>query len=342
MFPRTLFATQSQSLRKLTLQVFCTTDQRLLSSLYGNARFRISWRRIAARAISVVSLLVANTIVFLPFALLHRLPPVALRSFFYKMYTRVLGISLRRHGAALEASHVLYVSNHVSYIDIAALMSLTGARFVSRGDIAGIPFFGWLMKSYGTVFIHRIRSDVQGQIALLRRLLDEGSPLLLFGEGTTGDGRGVLPVKSSLFAAFEQHSTHNLTLQPVSLRYSLLDGVPMGTYWEPLCAWYGKMSFLPHLWEVLSLHRITIDVYVHPPTPVAQIQPQRTSSERKALERKSPERKSPERKSPERKSPERKDIARFCREEIQKGCAQLRYGGQEEATPFLPKKWRAS
>ena len=225
-------------------------------------------------------LLVANTIVFLPFALLRRLPPVALRSFFYKMYTRALGITLRRHGAALDASHVLYVSNHISYIDIAALMSLTGARFVSRGDIAKLPFFGWLMKRYGTVFIHRVRSDVRGQITLLQRLLDEGSPLLLFAEGTTGDGRSVLPVKSSLFAALESFDARNLALQPISLRYSLLDGVPMSTYWEPMCAWYGEMSFLPHLWEVLSLHRITIDVYVHPSTPLVHIEERKVWDEK--------------------------------------------------------------
>ena len=293
--------------------MFRATDQRLLSSLYRNARFRISWGRILIRTTSVVLLLVANTIVFLPFALLRRLPPVALRSFFYKMYTRALGITLRRHGAALDASHVLYVSNHISYIDIAALMSLTGARFVSRGDIAKLPFFGWLMKRYGTVFIHRVRSDVRGQITLLHRLLDEGSPLLLFAEGTTGDGRSVLPVKSSLFAALESFDARNLALQPISLRYSLLDGVPMSTYWEPMCAWYGEMSFLPHLWEVLSLHRITIDVYVHPSTPLAHIEPAR-------------------------KSPSRKGMARFCQEELQKGCTLLRYRGQEEASPFLPKK----
>ena len=279
-----------------------------MSSLYRKARFRVSWGRILVKLTCVALLLLANTAVFLPFALLRRLPPVALRSFFYRMYTRVLGISLRTHGAALSASRVLYVSNHISYIDIAALMSATGARFVSRGDIASLPFFGWLMKRYGTVFIRRVRFDVRGQIALLRNLLDEGSPLLLFGEGTTSDGRGVLPVKSSLFAALESLGLQNLALQPISLRYSLLDGIPMGTYWEPLCAWYGKMSFLPHLWRVLSLHRITIDVYVHPPTPVAQIEPGR------------------------------KGMARFCEEEIRKGFALLRYGGQDDASPFLPKK----
>ncbi len=303
--------------------MFCTNDQRLLSSLYKHARFRISWGRIVVKATCLALLLVANTIVFLPFALLRRLPPIALRICFYKMYTRVLGISLRTHGAALDASHVLYVSNHISYIDIAALMSLTGARFVSRGDIASLPFFGWLMKRYGTVFIQRIQSEVRGQITLLRRLLDEGNPLLLFGEGTTSDGRSVLPVKSSLFAALESIDTHNLALQPISLRYSLLDGMPMSTYWEPLCAWYGKMSFLPHLWEALSMHRITIDIYIHPPTPITNILSKQKNLTPKDLER---------------KDLGRKDLARFCQEEIQKGCALLRYSGQEDASSFLPKK----
>ncbi len=293
--------------------MFCEADRQTLSSLYRNARFRISWGRIVIKLTCVVLLLVANTIVFLPFALLRRLPPRALRSLFYKIYTRILGISLRTHGAAADASHVLYVSNHISYIDIAALMSLTGARFVSRGDIASLPFFGWLMKCYGTVFIHRSRVDVRGQISLLQRLLDEGSPLLLFGEGTTSDGRGVLPVKSSLFAAFESLHANNLAIQPISLRYSLLDGLPLSTQWEPLCAWHGEMSFLPHLREALSLHRITIDVYVHPSTPIAKIQPAR-------------------------KDIGRKDMARFCQEEIQKGCALLRYFGQEDTSPSPPKK----
>ena len=282
--------------------MFHAADQRLLSSLYRNAHFRVSWGRIVGRAICVALFFTVNLLVFLPFAPLRRLPPKVLRSFFHTAYTRILGISIRTHGAVLEASHVLYVSNHISYIDIPALMSLTGARFVSRGDIANVPFFGWLMKRYGTVFIHRVRSDVQGQIALLRRLLDEGSPLLLFGEGTTSDGRNVLPVKSSLFAALESQDTRNLTLQPLSLRYSFLDNMPMSTYWEPVCAWYGAMPFLPHLWEVLSLHRIMIDIYVHPPKPVARIETKH-------------------------KKPGRKDIARFCQAEIEKGCSLLRYGG---------------
>ncbi len=305
--------------------MFRAVDRSLLSSLYRDASFRISWGRIALKTSLIALLLVANTLVFLPFALCRRLPPVVLRSFFYKMYTRVLGIVLRTRGARLESSHVLYVSNHISYIDIAALMALTGARFVSRGDIASLPFFGWLMKSYGTVFIHRVRSDVRGQIAVLRRLLEKSSPLLLFAEGTTGDGRGVLPVKSSLFAAFESLDMQTLAVQPVSLRYSLLDGVPMSTYWEALCAWYGKMAFLPHLWEVLSLHRITIDVYVHPPKPVMQI-----------------ENADAEQKAPFRKNPSRKSVARFCQEEIQKGCARLRYDAREEKSSFLTKKRRAS
>ncbi len=298
--------------------MFCEADQRTLSSLYSNARFRVSWGRIVVKLTCILLLLVANTIVFLPFALLRRLPPIGLRSLFYKMYTHILGISLRTHGAVADTSHVLYVSNHISYIDIAALMSLTGARFVSRGDIARLPFFGWLMKHYGTVFIHRTRVDVRGQITLLHRLLGEGSPLLLFGEGTTSDGRSVLPVKSSLFAAFESLPANNLALQPISLRYSLLDGVPMSTHWEPLCAWHGEMSFLPHLREVLSLHRITIDVYVHPSTPIATIPTTQKNFKRKKMGR--------------------KDMAHFCQEEIQKGCALLRYFGQEDASPLLPKK----
>ncbi|HXM84481.1 MAG TPA: lysophospholipid acyltransferase family protein [Stellaceae bacterium] len=186
--------------------------------------------------------------------------------FYHGMVCRILGIEIDRRGAPAASGPTLFVANHASYLDIEILGASIPGFFVSKSDVASWPLFGWLAKLQRTVFIDRKVRSVSRQRDAIEQRLAEGDNLILFPEGTSGDGLRLLPFKSSLFAAVEEAALrHDVAVQPVSVAYTRLDGMPLGRFYRPLFAWYGDMELAPHLWTVLGLGRLTAVVTFHPP-----------------------------------------------------------------------------
>ena len=97
---------------------------------------------------------------------------------------------------------------------------------------------------------------------LIREQLDRYEKLILFPEGTSSDGRRVLPFKSPLFDAA---MLTNSIVQPITIRYTHLNGIPVGYSSRSLFGWYGDMDLGPHLWNALSLGIFTVEVVFHEP-----------------------------------------------------------------------------
>ena len=101
-----------------------------------------------------------------------------------------------------------------------------------------------------------------------KRLL-EGDVLILFPEGTSNDGNRILPFRSALFSVAERRvEGEALVVQPVSLAYTRLDGMPLGRSFRPFFAWYGDMELPPHLWQMLGLGIVTAEVIFHEPVTI--------------------------------------------------------------------------
>ena len=131
---------------------------------------------------------------------------------------RSAGMRLRVVGTPLR-SRVLIVSNHVSWLDIMLIADASGAAFVSKDDVARWPVIGWLAALNNTVFVARSeRKAVRGQADQLRDALMRDQPVALFPEGTTGDGRTLLPFRASLLAAVAPPPP-GVRLQPVAIDY---------------------------------------------------------------------------------------------------------------------------
>ncbi len=195
----------------------------------------------------------------------HRLA-ARLPRFYHRLVCRILGITVERRGAPDAAGPALFVANHVSYLDVEILGASLPASFISKADVASWPFFGWLARLQRSVFVDRKIRSVKFQRDSIERRLAAGDNLILFPEGTSGDGLHLLPFKSSLFAAVEEAAQrHDTAVQPVSLAYTRLDGMPLGRFYRPFFAWYGDMELAPHLWAMLSLGRLTAVVTFHPP-----------------------------------------------------------------------------
>jgi 1-acyl-sn-glycerol-3-phosphate acyltransferase len=189
--------------------------------------------------------------------------------FYHRCCCRILGLRVRRIGEPARARPVLFAANHVSYLDITIFGSLIAGSFIAKREVARWPLFGWLAKLQRSVFIDRqVRSTAEQRDSIAGRLAAREA-LILFPEGTSGDGNRVLPFKSALFSVADHAASGPVTVQPVSIAYTRLDGMPIGRRFRPLFAWYGAMAMAPHLWRVLGLGTIEVVVEFHPPTTLA-------------------------------------------------------------------------
>ena len=103
------------------------------------------------------------------------------------------------------------------------------------------------------------------------RRLEQGDNLILFPEGTSNDGNRVLPFKSALFGVAEKEiGGKPLLVQPVSISYVRLDGIPVGRGYRPYFAWYGDMEMAGHLWNVFGLGQTTVAIEFHEPITIEQ------------------------------------------------------------------------
>jgi 1-acyl-sn-glycerol-3-phosphate acyltransferase len=180
-----------------------------------------------------------------------------------------MGIRVQARGALASARPLLVIANHSSYLDIEVLGSLIPGSFVAKAEIAGWPFFGWLAKLQRSVFIERRSSKTRTHKDEIEKRLLERDVLILFPEGTSDDGNRLLPFRSALFSVAERRiEGAPLLVQPVSLAYTRLDGMPMGRSFRPFFAWYGDMALASHLWRMLGMGVLTAEVIFHEPVTI--------------------------------------------------------------------------
>src|SRR3954454_19988615 len=151
---------------------------------------------------------------------LRRRIPVA----YHRFVCRLLGIRVRLNGAPVRDRPLLIVANHSSWLDISVITSLAPVVFVAKSEIARWPFFGLLAKLQRTVFVERDRRHKTGEVnAQIAQRLAEGDQVLLFGEGTEGDGNRVLPFRTALIGAARDAiaaaGNERVWIQPLSIAY---------------------------------------------------------------------------------------------------------------------------
>jgi 1-acyl-sn-glycerol-3-phosphate acyltransferase len=235
------------------------------------------------RGIFVLGVFVLSALFVIPWqwtALRLKLPR---RKTFPRRYSaflcRLFGLHVTVIGRPVRDTGVLIVANHTSYLDIIVLGGTARVSFVAKSDVEGWFFFGLMAKLYETVFVDRERRARTGAVRdQLRDRLQAGDALVLFPEGTSNDGNAVLPFKSALMGAVESElgtdaagKVAHVPVQPVTLAYVGLHGMPMGRENRPLFAWYGDMDLIPHLWEAVTSGPVDVIVQFHEPMTVDQM-----------------------------------------------------------------------
>jgi 1-acyl-sn-glycerol-3-phosphate acyltransferase len=156
---------------------------------------------------------------------------------------RIAGARVRVEGQPL-APHSLLLANHTSWLDILVLGGATGARFVSKAEIERVPLIGWLSDQNRTLYIERAeRGDAMAQVRRIAAALAAPQPLAIFPEGTTSDGRALLPFRPTLLHAVAPPPSGS-TVRPVAIDYGAdTDRV----------AWHGGEPGLANALRVLGL-----------------------------------------------------------------------------------------
>lgn len=158
---------------------------------------------------------------------------------------RIVGGRLYLRGTPPRSG--LLVSNHLSYLDIGVIGSVCPCVFVSKAEVRAWPFIGWVADFAGTVFVRRThRAEVTEQVSEIEAALGRSLPVVLFPEGTSSNGEGVLPFRSALLQAAVARGCE---VTPVALSYRAEPPADAVTY---VC-WWGGVGFLSHLWRFLSL-----------------------------------------------------------------------------------------
>lgn len=227
------------------------------------------------RALYRLLLYAAWTFALLPAQVVALVLRISLRKhipqFYHRVCCRIIGLKIEARGEISTAKPTLFIVNHSSYLDISVLGSLIKGAFVAKREVAGWALFGILARLQRTVFVDRRPRFAAVQRDELMRRLEAGDNLILFPEGTSSDGNRILPFKSALLGVAEYRADGRpVTVQPVSIAYTRLDGMPLGRHLRPYYAWYGEMDLASHVWQMMGLGKATVVVAFHPPVSVAE------------------------------------------------------------------------
>jgi len=217
------------------------------------------------RAIRRMLMCLLWTLVSIPIqAVLIRLPghsKVAFARIYHAVLCRLIGLRVRVIGTPCQDRPVLFLSNHSSWLDILVLGGVLEACFVSKAEVRGWPLIGIVAKLGRTVFVSRNRRATGREADEMRKRLNAGDSLILFPEGTSDDGTRVLPFRSSFLAAADAARQ----VQPVSVVYDRLGGLPACRRDRPIFAWYGDMDFGSHFWRLARRSGAGVTVLLHEP-----------------------------------------------------------------------------
>jgi 1-acyl-sn-glycerol-3-phosphate acyltransferase len=192
---------------------------------------------------------------------------------YHRVAARIVGLDVKVRGRISRERPTLFVSNHLSYMDIPVLGSLIEGSFVAKTEVGTWPGFGTLARLQQTVFVNRAKraSSAEQRDSMIGRL-KSGDNLILFPEGTSSDGNRTLPFKSALFAvASMEIDGKPLCVQPVTISCTHLDGIPIGRWLRPVYAWYGDMELPSHIWQLTGTGKLRVQVQFHAPMTVQDV-----------------------------------------------------------------------
>lgn len=234
--------------------------------------------RFAWRVPWVVMLVLAGLVIIaLLYPWIGRRARLAIKRQWSRLLLVLCGVRTEIVGQPVQAGAVLWVVNHVSWLDIFVLNVVRSTTFVAKHEIRRWPVIGWLAAGADTIFIERgFRHAVHRVGQAMRLRFEREQAVGFFPEGTTSEGLDVLPFHANLFEPARQS---DVVVQSVALRY-FHEGQR-----SPLAAFVGQESLVQNLWRVLGARGVSVElVFMTPLADGDQEKPPRAEMARLSRE----------------------------------------------------------
>ena len=170
---------------------------------------------------------------------------------------RILKVKVMIHGdpsVLFGTKPYLLVSNHISWLDIHIINSIRPVIFVAKADVSKWPIFGYLASMLGTIFLKREKlSDIKRVIQLMKEKLINQEIVAIFPEGTSTDGKSVLPFKSNLFESAHQAQVDVL---PITIQYK------ENNEYSNRAAFIGDMELIDSIKNILKSNHLVVHVHL--------------------------------------------------------------------------------
>jgi len=203
---------------------------------------------------------------------------------FHKLATVFLGLRITVLGRPQTGQPVLLVSNHISWTDIIAIGSVADLTFVAKSEIGAWPVVGFMASMQKTIYVDRTRrSDAKRTSHEMAERLAAGGAVMLFAEGQSDIGTHVLPFRSALVGAAQkammQAGAKNVAIQPMTIAYTKLQGLPVSRNERSMIAWIKSKSISENIHEILTGGIKDVTIAFGDPVPLSE------TDDRKAVTR---------------------------------------------------------
>ncbi len=178
------------------------------------------------------------------------------KKYWSKILLALCGVRVTQRGTPILQGGVLWVVNHISWLDIFVLNCVRATAFVAKSEIRHWPLIGWLAAGAGTIFIERASRHAVHKVGhAMQAHFAREQAVGLFPEGTTSSGFDLLPFYANLFEPARKAATR---IQPVALLYFHQERR------SDLAAFVGEQTLLESLWCVLSSSGLSIEIHFLP------------------------------------------------------------------------------
>lgn len=175
---------------------------------------------------------------------------------FCRKMCNVFNLEIKKHGQVDQSATALWVSNHVSWLDILVLGSSARVFFLAKAEIESWPIVGFLAKSGGTLFIKRGSGDSGKVREQIRQFLTQDIPVLFFPEGTTSDGTSIKRIHGRILGA--------ALAAEKPIQVALICYVNQSGQLDEIAPYYGEMTMATHVQQVLEMPKVTAHVMFLP------------------------------------------------------------------------------
>lgn len=178
-----------------------------------------------------------------------------------RILLRIFGLRTRRFGTPLPGA-VLFVANHISWIDIIVLHSQCWMGFVAKAEIERWPLIGGVVTRAGTIYHQRGSNDsLHGVMHQMLQRLQAGLPVAVFPEGRTHSGEAVGVFHARIF---QPAVLADVPAQPVALRFGHKGDA------QTVMAFGARESFVGNLLRVLGEPARPVEVHFLEPVPPSE------------------------------------------------------------------------